>query len=256
MCLVVIAHRVHAGLPLLIAGNRDEFHARPTQDARWWPDQPNILGGRDLQAGGTWLAVHRNGRFATVTNFRDAEPSVGNLSSRGELVTGFLQSSDSPIDYISAIDGERYGGFNLLVGNRRELAYLSNRDGDCRVLSPGIYGVANATLDTPWAKVERSKSALSTMIDSDNVNETTLMRMLGDRKRARVKEVDASRLPFEKAHALTAPFVVLPDYGTRSSTVVIGDSGGRVILIEKRFKPNGDSSGQSDYRFRIDQAAS
>jgi len=256
VCLVVIAHRVHASFPLLIAGNRDEFHARPTQDARWWPDRPEILGGRDLQAGGAWLAVHRNGRFATVTNFRDAEPSVGNLSSRGELVTGFLQSDNPPIDYVSAIDGERYGGFNLLVGNGRELAYLSNRNGAHRVLPPGVYGVANATLDTPWAKVERSKSLLRSIIEADNVNETTLMRMLDDRKPARVEEVDASRLPFDKAHALTAPFVVLPDYGTRSSTVVIGDNSGQVTLTEKRFKPNGETSGQSDYRFRIDQPAS
>ena len=256
MCLVVIAHRVHAGYPLLIAGNRDEFHARPTQDARWWPDQPNVLGGRDLQAGGTWLAVHRNGRFATVTNFRDAEPSVGNSSSRGELVTGFLLSDHAPIDYVAAVDGERYGGFNLLVGDDRELAYLSNRNGDGRLLPPGIYGVANATLDTPWAKVERSKSQLNTIIEADNVNQTTLLRLLDDRKPARVKEVDASRLPFDKAHALTAPFVVLPDYGTRSSTVVIGDIGGHVTLTEKRFMPDGRPSGQSDYRFLIDQAAS
>lgn len=256
MCLVVIAHRVHAEYPLLIAGNRDEFHSRPTQDAHWWPDQPNVLGGRDLQAGGTWLAVHRNGRFATVTNFRDAEPSVAMLASRGELVTGFLLSDQAPNDFVSVVDGKRYGGFNLLVGDGRELAYLSNRNGDARLLSPGIYGVANATLDSPWAKVVRSKSLLHTMIESDNVNQTTLLRMLDDRTRARVEEVDASRLPFDKAHALTAPFVVLPDYGTRSSTVVIGDVGGNMTLTEKRFRPNGESIGQSDYRFQVDQAAS
>ena len=256
MCLVVIAHRVHAAYPLLIAGNRDEFHSRPTQDARWWPDQPNVLGGRDLQAGGTWLAVHRSGRFATVTNFRDAEPSSGDLSSRGELVTRFLLSDQAPIDYVSAVDGEQYGGFNLLVGDGRELAYASNRDGDSRMLPPGIYGVANATLDTPWAKVERSKSLLQSIIESDDVNETTLLRMLDDRTPAGVEEVDASRLPFDKAHALTAPFVVLPDYGTRSSTVVIENIGGHVTLTEKRFTSDGESTGRSDYRFQIDQAAS
>ena len=256
MCLVVIAHRAHAEYPLLIAGNRDEFHSRPTEDARWWPDQPDVLGDRDLQAGGSWLAVHRNGRFATVTNFRDAEPSTDDAMSRGELVTGFLLSENAPIDYVSAVDGERYGGFNLLVGDGRELAYLSNRDGDGRLLPPGIYGVANATLDTPWAKVERSKSLLHSIIESDSVNATTLLRLLDDRKPAHVEEADTSRLPFDKAHALTAPFVVLPDYGTRSSTVVIGDIDGHVTLTEKRFKPNGEPSGESDYRFRIDQAAS
>jgi len=99
MCLVVVAFDTHPEFPLVVAGNRDEFHARPTQDADWWPDDTNIVGGRDLLAGGTWLAVHRNGRFATVTNYRDAEPKSGKLRSRGHLVTEFLQSGLSPIEY-------------------------------------------------------------------------------------------------------------------------------------------------------------
>lgn len=255
MCLVVIAHRAHADYSLLIAGNRDEFHARPTQGARWWPDRPDVVGGRDLQAGGTWLALHRSGRFATVTNFRDAEATVGKLASRGELVTSFLDGNMQPLDYVAGIDGDRYGGFNLLVGNSRTLAYLSNQNGDCRELQPGIYAVANATLDTPWPKVERSKAALRALIESGNINETTLMRLLNDRTRARVNAVEAGHLPFDKAHALTAPFIVLPDYGTRCSTVVIADNDGLVRMSEKRFAADGESTGQSDFRFRIDQPA-
>ena len=251
MCLVVIAHRVSAGLPLIVAGNRDEFHARPTRDAHWWPDHPDVLGGRDLQAAGTWLAVSRNGRFASVTNYRDADQPVTGLKSRGHLVTGFVNGDASPLDYAASIDGERYAGFNLLVGDGDTLAYRCNRDGPARELAPGIYAVANATLDTPWPKVERSKNALGALLETNRVNVTELLRLLDDRERARVGDVEAGGLPFDKAHALTAPFVVMPDYGTRCSTVVTRDSDGDVHFTEKRFDPAGRSTGQSDFRFRI-----
>lgn len=256
MCLVVVAHRAHRDLPLLIAGNRDEFHSRPTRDAHWWPDRPNVLGGRDLQAGGTWLALHRNGRFGAVTNFRDAVPPEGRFASRGELITAFLDSDVTVFEYVRGIDGERYGGFNLLVGDGADLAYLSNRNGQCRRLPAGIYAVANATLDTPWPKVERSKSALRALIEAGNVNTSSLLRMLDDRRRAKVDEVQPNGLPFDKAHALTAPFIVLPDYGTRCSTVVVRDAAGRTTVSEKRFAADGSATGQSDFRFDIAQAAS
>ncbi|MDX1515407.1 MAG: NRDE family protein [Woeseiaceae bacterium] len=251
MCLVVVAHRAHADFPLVLAGNRDEFHARPTQDARWWPDRPDVLGGRDLQAGGTWLALHRNGRFAVVTNFRDAVPPVATQQSRGHLITGFLDGSSLPMEFVRDIDGQRYGGFNLLVGNGDTLAYLSNRDGACRELSPGIYGVANATLDTPWPKVERSKARLQSLLDAGRLNETSLLRLLADREKARAHEVESGDLPFTKAHALTAPFIVLPDYGTRSSSVVIRDRDGRTRFTEQRFAPDGTAIGRSDFQFRV-----
>ena len=177
--------------------------------------------GRDQQAGGTWLAVHRNGRFATVTNFRDAVPTSGKLRSRGHLITDFLHSERSVSDYLSEIDADAYAGFNLLVADGMELAYLSNRGDGFRLLAPGIYGVANATLDSPWAKVERSKSGLAALIDSGRANETNLLRLLDDRNKASVSEVRAGRLSFEKAHTMTAPFIVQADYGTRCSTVLL-----------------------------------
>lgn len=251
MCLVVIAHRVSTELPLVVAGNRDEFHGRPTRDAHWWPDRPEVLGGRDLQAAGTWLAVARDGRFATVTNFRDADQPRAGLKSRGHLVTGFLASSASPVDYVTSIDGGRYAGFNLLVGDGDTLAYRCNRDGPGRELAPGVYAVANAALDTPWPKVERSKKALRILFDKGRVNETELLRLLDDRERARASDVRTAGLPFETAHALTAPFVVTPEYGTRSSTVLIRDGACKVRFTEKRFDAAGRATGQSDFRFSV-----
>ncbi len=117
MCLVVLAIGQSKEYPLILAGNRDEFHSRPTQKADWWPDNPDVVGGRDLQAGGTWLALHRNGRFATVTNFRDAQPVSPRFRSRGHLVTEFLESDQPPLQYLEAIDGPAYAGFNLIVGD-------------------------------------------------------------------------------------------------------------------------------------------
>lgn len=251
MCLLVIAHQLSDETPLIVAGNRDEFHARPTRNARWWSDKPNVLGGRDQQAGGTWLAVHRNGRFATVTNFRDAVPPSGKLLSRGHLVTGFLESDAAPLDYLESIDGERYAGFNLLVGDGEQLAYSSNRDGGQRLLAPGIYAVANATLDTPWSKVVRSKAALAELIEAGRANETNLLRMLGDRSKARASDVKTEGLAFERAHALTAPFIVQPDYGTRCSTIVIRERGGRVRFTEARYRPDGSSDGRDDFSFAL-----
>jgi uncharacterized protein with NRDE domain len=251
MCLLVIAFRRHERLPLIVAGNRDEFHGRPAQDAHWWPDHPDVLGGRDLQAGGTWLAVHRNGRFATVTNYRDARKERAGLKSRGHLITGFLNGGESPLDYLKGIDGDDYAGFNLLVADPNAAAYLSNRGAAMRELPPGIYGLSNATLDEPWTKVTRSKASLKTLLDEDKVNATNLLRLLDDRDRASSDAVQANGLSFSMAHALTAPFIVLPEYGTRCSTVLTVSEEGGVHFVERRFNASGHSTGESSFAFDL-----
>ena len=247
MCLVVLAFGVDPEYPLIVAGNRDEFHARPTRDAGWWADQPDVLGGRDLQAGGTWLGLHRSGRFATVTNYRDADKPSAKLRSRGELITGFLDGGMPPAEYLQTLDGDRYAGFNLLVADTQGLAYLSNRGGGLQELQSGIYGLSNATLDTPWEKVERSKARLRELIAANAANETELMRLLDDRKKGPASEVKSDRLPFATAHAITAPFIVMPDYGTRCSTVVRASRDGGWTFVERRFDATGKRSGESRY---------
>ena len=249
MCLLVISIRQHSKLPLIVAGNRDEFHARPTQHAHWWPDNPAIVGGRDLQAGGTWLAMHRNGRFATVTNYRDAKRERAGLRSRGHLITDFLTTNKAPLDYLQSIDGDRYAGFNLLVADRDVAGYLSNRGAALRELPPGLYGLSNATLDDPWTKVTRTKAKLAALIKDDQVNETSLLRLLDDRDKASSDEVQTNRLTFAMAHALTAPFIVLPDYGTRCSTVLTVSDSGAVRFVERRFDEQGRTTGESTFAF-------
>jgi len=255
MCLLVFALRQHETLPLIVAGNRDEFHARPAQAAHWWPDKPQVLGGRDLQAGGTWLAAHREGRFAAVTNYRDARRESAGLRSRGHLITGFLDAGGSVADYLDSIDGGAYAGFNLLVSDGRSAAYLSNRGGGTRELPPGIYGLSNATLDDPWTKVTRSKARLAELLEEDTINESSLMRLLGDREKASADEVETNGLSFEMAHALTAPFIVHPVYGTRCSTVLTIDDAGRVSFLERRFDADGRQTGESKYAFESGKGA-
>jgi uncharacterized protein with NRDE domain len=249
VCLVVLAIRQSSQYPLILAGNRDEFHGRPTQKVDWWPDRPDVVGGRDLQAGGTWLALHRNGRFATVTNYRDAEPVSAKFRSRGHLVTEFLESDLSPLDYLNTIDGDNYAGFNLIAGDDDQVAYFSNRGAEARELPAGVYGLSNALLDGPWDKVERSKRGLSALLDRSGINETTVLRLLDDRALGPIEEVDATNLSFTLAHAISAPFIVTPDYGTRSSTVVFADSEGRWRITERRFNADGVSTGESRFTF-------
>jgi len=249
VCLVVLAIGQSKEHPLILAGNRDEFHARPTQKADWWPDKPDIAGGRDLQAGGTWLALHRNGRFATVTNFRDAMPVSPKFRSRGHLVTEFLESDQPPLGYLETIDGPAYAGFNLIVGDLHDVAFLSNRDGGPRTLPAGLYGLSNELLDGPWYKVKRSKEGLAALLDRNDVNETTLLRLLDDRNKGPVEEVVSRGLGFARAHSITAPFIVMPEYGTRCSTVVLADNSGKWRMHERRFDPEGMSIGDSRITF-------
>lgn len=248
MCLIAFAWRAHPEYELIVAANRDEFHARPTQAAGWWPDKPQVLGGRDLQAGGTWLATTSSGRFAMVTNYREQSFTRGEHKSRGELVAEFVTGSQSPEAYARAVDGDDYAGFNLIAADRETMAYASNR-GDSRTpVAPGIYGLSNASLDTPWSKVLRSKARLAELIETENVDEDSLLQLLHDRGTA-TEDVNSEHLPVDQARAITAPFIVTETYGTRCSTVLIRRSSGQTDLVERRFDSRGDATGVTRFSF-------
>ena len=249
MCLIVFAWKAHPEYKLILAANRDEFHARPSQDAHWWPDQPHILAGRDLQAGGTWLAIARSGRFATVTNYREQQQARAGLRSRGEIVTKFVSSDADALTFVSSIAGEDYAGVSVLAADREDICYVSNRGDELVALTPAVYGLSNASLDTPWSKLVRTKEALTALIDSDKVNSTELLRLLGDKTPAASSEVHTNDFPFKLARALTAPFIVSDTYGTRCSTIVLIANDGRVELSERRFDPDGAASGDSNFSF-------
>ncbi len=218
MCLIVLAWRVHPSYPLVVAANRDEFHARPAAPAAFWDDRPNILAGRDLEAHGTWMGVSRAGKFAAVTNYRGAkEPRASH--SRGALVTSFLESDESPGEYVDALvrSENLYSGFNLLVSDARELWWLSNRDGSPRRLEPGVHGVANTLLDAP--EVEPAKQRL-----------------------ARALEIGPAVEPLFSV--LAEARIVNGEYGTRCSTVFFGRR-----YAERTFSSSGAELDTLHYEF-------
>ena len=249
MCLVVFAIGQSPDYPLILAGNRDEFHARPAAQADWWSDRPDVVGGRDLEAGGSWLALHRSGRFATVTNYRDADRPAAGLKSRGDLVTGYLEGEVTPLAFVQGIDATVYAGFNLIVGDADGVAYGSNRGGGPPILPAGIYGLSNALLDAPWDKVERSKRGLAALIRAAAVDDESIMDLLQDRRPGDVDPAEAERLGEPTARAITAPFVVDSRYGTRCSTLVTLDRESRWRLVERRFDAGGNPVGDSVYSF-------
>lgn len=264
MCLIVFAWRPDTDCPLLLAANRDEFHARATAPMQFWDDAPQVLAGRDLEAGGTWLGITRAGRFAAVTNVRDpASQAARAPRSRGDLTREFLSGMASPGDYLSAVAARRndYLGFNLLVGDGEELWYLHGSDGDPpRPLTPGIYGLSNAALDVPWPKVERARGALLRMIEAGASSSTLqptrlptleeLRDCVSDRTLADDEALHGARLEGEMARRLSAQFIVTPQYGTRCCTTVRWHPRKSLQAAEQRFDAAGQLTGHD--RFTID----
>ncbi|MCU0760139.1 MAG: NRDE family protein [Steroidobacteraceae bacterium] len=263
MCLLVVAWRAHPRYRVVVAANRDEFHARPTAPMAPWSDGPPIIAGRDLQAGGTWIGVDARRRFGLVTNFRELARPRHTAPSRGRLVPGFLAAPLRASTYLDALgtDAQGYAGFNLLLGDDDELVYGSNRaERFATVLQPGLHGLSNHLLDTPWPKLRRVRGALQQWIaratagaddagwERESADAEWLMRVFADRERAAAPHDPSSGLSPEWERTLSAPFVLHPDYGTRCTTVLLVGHDGRAWLGERRFGPDGRASGQSEWR--------
>ncbi|MEX2123673.1 MAG: NRDE family protein [Woeseia sp.] len=251
MCLIAFAFKVHPDYRLILGANRDEFHARPAAAMHWWPDRPFLLAGRDLEAGGTWLAVSKGGRFAAVTNYREDLKTQRGEHSRGELVTGFVAGEESPFGYCRMIDPARFAGFSLLAADRDEMVYVSNRGDDARRLAPGVYALSNASLDTPWTKVVRSKGAIATLLAQNTFDAESIFRLLGDREPAASDDDVATGLAPDIARAVSAPFIATAEYGTRCSTVLLVGVSGRVEIHERRFDSAGEAAGDARFEFPI-----
>lgn len=247
MCLILLAWQAHPDYPLVLAANRDEFHRRPSAAIAFWEDAPDVLAGRDLEAGGTWLGVSRRQRLAALTNYREGggQPPPA-ARSRGRLVADFLTGNESPQAYLSrvSVEANAYHGFNLFVADDQVLGYYSNRHhGPPLWLPPGIYGVSNHLLDTPWPKLSSAKArftdALATLPES-----APFFSLLGDREVVPDDSLPATGVPLHWERLLSAVFVVSEDYGTRAATVVYRQRDGQTSVIERRFgadaRPNGE----------------
>lgn len=252
MCVAVFAWKIHPDYPLVFAGNRDELHARPSLAAGFWEDAPEVLGGRDLKAGGTWLGVTTSGRFALVTNYREGPVPKSGPRSRGELTADFLCSGVKPQDYLQTIHSRahEYAPFSLIVGDTNALWYFSNRDPRAPfAVAPGIHGLSNHLLDTPWPKVSVSMARLEALLAHDSATSDALFRLLADRTQAPVEALPDTGIGAPREQALSPVFVVNPEYGTRCSSAIFLHQGGAIRFAERRFDARGTP--QETRLFRI-----
>ncbi len=255
MCLILFAYRCHPRYSLILAANRDEFYDRPSAPARFWDTEPEILGGRDLKSGGTWLAVTREGRFAAVVNYRDPATVKDGTPSRGNLVTEFLLSRVSPDDYLETLRSrsEPYNGFTLLFGDGERLFCFSNRGDAPPLVQPGVHGLSNHLLDTPWPKVDRGRQALEEILAAGTApSAEALFSLLADRSMPEDNLLPDTGIGPEWERLLAPLFISGPVYGTRSSTVVLMGYDGMLTFIERSFNGSPGSFITSEFRFRME----
>lgn len=248
MCLIVLAWRADPRFELVLAANRDEFHERPAAPAAFWREAPDVFGGRDLSQGGSWLAVSRSGRFAAVTNVRRMVPPDPRAPSRGVLVADFLRGRERATGYAARVAeaAHRFAGFNLLIGDGERALYLSNQPGFvCTELAPGVHGVSNAALDTPWPKLVRAREGLASWLARGVERPDRLFDRLADDRVAPDAELPDTGVGAEMERFLSPPFIRGERYGTRASTVVLVHAGGRIEFHEHRFGPGGAPAGQT-----------
>ena len=237
MCLILFAYESHPKYKLVVAANRDEFYSRPTSPADFWQDNPEILAGRDLREGGTWMGITTNGRFAALTNYRDPSRNKKTAPSRGHLVQRFLDSTMTPSAYIDQIPdaGKEYNGFNLLIGEHDSLYYYANREQILRPVSPGIHGLSNALLNDPWPKVIKGKQALEMALHHDEVKPEQLFAILVDQEPVEDQELPDTGVGLEMERGLAPAFVTMSGYGTKTSTVILIDHSDQVRFWERSF---------------------
>jgi uncharacterized protein with NRDE domain len=255
MCLIAVGVQLRTDVPLVLAANRDEFFARATQAAQFWPDAPELLAGRDLEQGGTWMgltwgSLTRGGRIAAVTNFRDGGRPRNGQRSRGWLVRDYLLAELDPERYVSNLqsDGEQYDGFNLLVGAGDRIYYCSNRGGAPHLLSPGVHGLSNHLLNTPWPKVEQAKARLAALADTPaELLVERLFELLADDRRAPDDDLPRTGISLEWERVLSSAFIRTADYGTRSSTVILLHANGQAVFEERGFAVDGSLTHQRRY---------
>lgn len=255
MCLILLAWQTHRDYPLVVAANRDEFHARPSAAAAFWPMAPQLLAGRDLEAGGTWLGVTRAQRFAALTNYREGGQQRPDARSRGALVADFLTGDAPPADYLAqvALAAEHYNGFNLFVGDGERLGYYANRGaGGIRWLTPGLYGLSNHLLDTPWPKLASAKAAFADAL-LHLPDPAPFFALLADREIVPDRHLPETGVPLAWERILSAVFVSSEGYGTRASTLLSRHRGGHTRLIERSFDASGHHSGEVEATFQSSQ---
>ncbi|MGD2271411.1 MAG: NRDE family protein [Desulfobacterales bacterium] len=251
MCLILLAYNQHPEYQLVFAANRDEFYDRPTRPLGPWKDIPEIVAGRDLKCNGTWLGINRSGHFAAVTNYRDPLHQLAQAPTRGLLVSDFLSGSQSAATYLQRIAprGRHYNGFNLLIGDSSDLWYYSNRGNGARKLHPGLYGISNHLLDTPWPKVKKGKRNLRDLLTARRkVRYELLLELLEDNAVPPDEDLPQTGVGLEWERTLSPLFISSTVYGTRSSSILLVKKNGRVTFVERTFNRKKDGAVSTETR--------
>jgi uncharacterized protein with NRDE domain len=251
MCLIFLSFQHHPTYKLIIAGNRDEFYDRKTAGANFWDACPNILAGRDLEAGGTWLGMTTSGKVSMLTNYRDPKNIDPNAPSRGQLVADYLKENVAPDLYLQQleINGKTYNGFNLIVGSGEELWYYSNYKKGIQKLSHGFYGISNHLLETPWPKVLRGKQKMEPALRQTEIDPEKLFEILYDDQRAMHDQLPNTGLTLEREWALSSMFIKTDNYGSRCSTVILIDKTNNVLFTERVYDLATFEHSTQTYRF-------
>jgi len=251
MCIVFLAIEQHPDFPIILAANRDEFHRRNSLGLHIWPQHQGVIGGRDRQAGGSWLLASPDGKFATVTNIREGVPESAPLS-RGEIPLQFV-TADEPVAYLEQLAARRsqYAGFNLLAGDSEQVWYFNSKTGLRESLKPGLYGLSNGRLDTDWPKVREGKQGFARLVTTiGGPDIPALFKLLSNTTQADSAELPDTGVPQQWEQLLSSIFIRHPQYGTRCSTLLLRDNAGSATLIERNFSAQGHQLDQRTIQFR------
>ena len=255
MCLILLAYQQHPEFPLILIANRDEHYQRPTQEAQYWEDYPEILGGRDLNHKGTWLGINQKGYFAAVTNYRSSIKERKTSCSRGLLVSDYLQGRVGTENYIDSLISkkQKYGPFNLIAGNHDTLFFLSSRENQPRKLTKGFYGISNGDIDSAWPKSEKGKRALKIEVESGGFHEQSrLFSILSDTTVPADDSLPDTGVGLELERQLGPVFIDMSEYGTRASTILMITNQGKVSFTERNYDSNGSETSTNNYEFDIE----
>lgn len=242
MCLICFQLQDHPNYKLVITANRDEFYSRPTAQAQFWQDNPNILAGRDLLQMGTWLGVTRQGKFAALTNYRSPNQEDSGKISRGEIVSNYLKSDMSAEEYLETLHRNRdnYVGFNVMLGNCDQLFYYNNIQAKSSLIKPGTHALSNHFLNTPWPKVTKGKRLLKTYMDANNNLDTDMLfNIMNNAEEATGETLPNTGLNTDLERKLSPLFIRTPDYGTRSTTILLIDKKENVTFVERTYSNEG-----------------
>ncbi len=254
MCLILFSYKTHPRYKLIIAANRDEFYARATKPADHWEDHPEVMAGRDMEAMGTWMGMNqKSGNLAMLTNYRDLSNLKSGAPSRGALVSDFLINDSFPEKYYEALSPtlSEYNGFNLVLGSADSLSYFSSEFRGLKPLSPGVYGLSNALMNSPWPKVQRGKLKLEAITEESHFEVEHLFEAMYDDELSEDKNLPDTGVGLEKERMLSPMFIKSPEYGSRCTTVILVDQQDKVLYAERTYDTDDFSHSTKYHKFKI-----